>query len=336
MKFAKRIVACALIFIMLGCSCELNKAPDKPVDGTPIDSSSVSSNVSSQVSSSVSSSVLSSVSSEASSEPVSSQLPKVDYSSGTKMVAFTFDDGPSTKYTRKIVDKLNSYGGRGTFFVIGNLIGEVNGSNIKYAADNGCEIGIHAWSHEYNYSKCSEETYNREINKTAEVIRKYIPGYEITLMRPVGGAISSERIANNPYSVINWSVDSNDWKYKKQDQATAVDNIYNNIMEDIGDGDIILMHEIYDNSWAGFCKVVEELDRQGYQFVTVSELFGKEKLEPGKKYLKRQKNDSPAGNQAGNQNESLSESVQPSSNGNNENSSNNGSHNGNGNNENSI
>ena len=247
MKYAKRIAACALIFIMLGCSCELNKAPNKPVDGTPIDSSTSSADVSVEVSS------------EVSSEAVSSGLPKVDYSSGAKMVAFTFDDGPSTKYTRKIVDKLNSYGGRGTFFVIGNLIGEINGSNIKYAADNGCEIGIHAWSHEYNYSKCSEENYNREINKTADVIRKYIPDYDIKLMRPVGGAISSERVADSPYSVINWSVDSNDWRYKKQDEATAVDNIYNNIMQDIEDGDIILMHEIYENSYQAF-KIIMKKD----------------------------------------------------------------------------
>ena len=315
MKYAKRIAACALIFIMLGCSCELNTAPNKPVDGTPIDSSTSSANASAEVSS------------EVSSEAVSSGLPNVDYSSGAKMVAFTFDDGPSTKYTRKIVDKLNSYGGRGTFFVIGNLIGEINGSNIKYAADNGCEIGIHAWSHEYNYSKCSEENYNREINKTADVIRKYIPDYDIKLMRPVGGAISSERIDGSPYSVINWSVDSNDWRYKKQDEATAVDNIYNNIMQDIEDGDIILMHEIYDNSWAGFCKVIDELHAQGYQFVTVSELFAEEGLEPGKKYLKRKKPESPESSK----NESLAESFQPSGSGN---SSNNGNHFGNENNNN--
>ncbi len=325
MRYAKRIVACALLFVMLGCSCELNNAPSNPVDGTPLDSSSVSLEASSDMSSSASSEVSSNAS-------VSSQLPEINHDDGVKRVAFTFDDGPSTTYTRKIVDKLNSYGGRGTFFVIGNLIGEQNGANIKYAVDNGCEIGIHAWSHKYSYSKCSDETYNSEINKTADVIRKYIPGYDIKLMRPVGGNITDERVRNSPYAVINWSIDSNDWRYKKQDTDTAVKNIYDNVMYDIEDGDIILFHEIYSNSWAGFCKIVDELDEQGYEFVTVSELLGKDGLKPGKKYLRREKPKAPESSKP--TIETSSENASSKENGNNANSNNgnNGNNSNNGNN----
>ncbi|GEM_PF-1912007 len=218
--------------------------------------------------------------------PASSETPSSKPSSSErKYIAFTFDDGPSSSYTKKIVDKLSSYGGAGTFFVVGDRLGSTNGAAIKYAVDNGCEIGIHAYTHKYNYKNCSDEDYNDELSKTADAIHKYLPDYNITLMRPVGGSITSQRIASCPYSVINWNVDSNDWRYKGTGNKTKnVNTIYNNIISSVDDGDIILMHEIYENSYDALCKAVDKLYKDGYRFVTVTELIGKSNIKPGKLY----------------------------------------------------
>lgn len=202
-----------------------------------------------------------------------------------KYVAFTFDDGPSSTYTKKIVDKLASYNGRATFFVVGNLLNSKNGAAIQYAVQKGNEIGIHAYTHSYSYSKCSESTYKSELSKTADAIHKYLPNYNITLMRPVGGSISSSRAAACPYAVIKWNVDSNDWRYKKPaGSSDKINTIYNNTVKNVKNGDIILMHEIYKNSYEAFCKAADKLYNDGFRFVTVTELIGKSNIKPGKIY----------------------------------------------------
>ena len=206
-------------------------------------------------------------------------------SGGIKYVAFTFDDGPSSTYTKKIVDKLASYNGRATFFVVGNLLNSKNGAAIQYAVQKGNEIGIHAYTHSYSYSKCSESTYKSELSKTADAIHKYLPNYNITLMRPVGGSISSSRAAACPYAVIKWNVDSNDWRYKKPaGSSDKINTIYNNTVKNVKNGDIILMHEIYKNSYEAFCKAADKLYNNGFRFVTVTELIGKSNIKPGKIY----------------------------------------------------
>ncbi len=205
-----------------------------------------------------------------------------------KYIAFTFDDGPSNTYTKKIIDKFASYGGEATFFVIGNRINDTAGANLQYAVSKGCEIGIHAYTHKYNYSKCTDERYEEELSKTANAIHKYLPDYDIKLMRPVGGSITSDRVASSKYSVINWNVDSNDWRHKKPaGSSSKVNTIYNNIVKNIKDGDIVLMHEIYQNSYDALCKALDKLYDDGYRFVTVTELIGESNLKPGKKYSRR-------------------------------------------------
>ncbi len=193
-----------------------------------------------------------------------------------KRVAFTFDDGPHSTLTLKFAAKLDEYGGHGTWFVVGNRINEKTGEQLKTISDNGHEVAIHAYTHEYKFDRCSEDIYQSEMTKTAAAITKYI-AEEITLMRPVGGLITKERISASPYAIIMWSVDSNDWRYKKRDteeqRQANVDKIVQNVLKSVGDGDIILMHEIYQNSYEAFCILVEELDARGYEFVTVSELL---------------------------------------------------------------
>ena len=200
---------------------------------------------------------------------------------GKKYVAITFDDGPSAQYTTKIVDKLKEHNATATFFIVGNRVDEKTGAAIKYATDSGSEIAIHGYTHKYSYSKCSDEIYNEELSKTAEVIERYT-GKKPTMMRPIGGAITKDRAASCPYSVILWNVDSEDWKNKK---AGQVNTIVNNVMSDVADGKIILMHEIYKNSYEAFCIIIDKLYAQGYEVVSVTELIGKNNIKPGTKYF---------------------------------------------------
>lgn len=208
---------------------------------------------------------------------------------GKKRVAFTFDDGPHSTLTYKFVDKLKEYGASATFFVVGNRLGKSGGAAIKYAYENGCEIGEHSYTHEWYYSKCTDAEYFEDLQKTESAINKYIPA-TVTLMRPPGGNITKDRIASCPYAVVNWSVDSEDWRYKgRGDEATKqknIDIIVNNVMRQIGDGDIVLMHELYENSYEAFSIIIERLYAEGYEVVSVTELLGSS-LQAGKMYYSK-------------------------------------------------
>ena len=207
-------------------------------------------------------------------------------------VALTYDDGPSSITTKPIVDELNKYGYHATFFVVGNRVdytpGEDNGADaMVYAVENGNEIGIHGYTHQANYASCSNDTYEYEIYQTLQAIQNKLPGYEVRLMRPVGGSISSTRIAENEFAVINWSIDTLDWEYRRPaGDAEAIETIVNNALANVEDGDIILMHDIYNNTYEATVIILARLNEMGYNVVTVSELLGDE-LEPGRLYTQK-------------------------------------------------
>jgi len=211
---------------------------------------------------------------------------------GKKRVAITFDDGPHNVYTKRIVDELEKYGFHATFFVVGNRVdgGTYNGSSaLKYAYEKGNEIGIHGYTHKAYYNKCSDEVYDSELKNTEKAIKNVIKNADVRLMRPVGGHITSERVQQSKYSVILWNVDPEDWKYKyssgDSDEAAAqkVETIVSGVMENVSEGSIILMHDIYESTADAMCVILERLFEEGYEVVTVSELLGENRAS-GKKY----------------------------------------------------
>jgi peptidoglycan/xylan/chitin deacetylase (PgdA/CDA1 family) len=207
-------------------------------------------------------------------------------STGKKRVAITYDDGPHNVRTNAIVDELAKYGFNATFFVVGNRVDgkAYNGANaVKYAASKGNEIAIHAYTHNNYYDNCEKSVYNSELDKTYDAITDILPNAKVRLMRPVGGRITEERTADCDYAVIMWSVDSNDWKYKNDGQP-GVNTIVNNVMSQVKDGSIILMHDIYENTYLATKEILKQLNAQGYEVVTVSELLGSPKA--GVKYSK--------------------------------------------------
>ena len=206
--------------------------------------------------------------------------------SGVKRVALTFDDGPHNVRTKAIVDELAKYGFNATFFVVGNRVDGTayNGSSaLKYAASKGNEIAIHAYTHNLYYDTCTKSAFEDELDMTYDAIRAKVPNAKVKLMRPVGGRITSERTQNCDYAVIMWSVDSNDWKYKN-DGESGVETIVDNVMSQVEDGSIILMHDIYENTYLASMEILKQLNAQGYEVVTVSELLGNPRA--GVKYSK--------------------------------------------------
>ena len=229
-------------------------------------------------------------------EPESSAMqtePETEPPIPKKQVAITFDDGPSRQgLTQKLVDEFAKYGGKATFFVLGNLISPTTGEALSYAHEHGFEIGIHAYTHELYFDNCSETDFLNEINLTKQAIEKYIDT-EVTLLRAPGGRIPSTRAVLSGYPIINWSIDTRDWQYKSRSDAETirqnVNTIVENALKNIEDGDIILMHEIYTNSYEAVCIILQRLDEMGFEFVTVTELLGTENLKAGN-YIYSQNN----------------------------------------------
>ena len=222
--------------------------------------------------------------------PATTERETADPTAPKKRVALTFDDGPDDVNTKLLVDSLESYGFNATFFVVGTKLDgtKMDGSEIlKYVLDKGNEVGIHAYTNSTPYGDtCSDETYEAEISKTREAINNIVPDYEVRLMRPVQGIITDARVAACPYPVVLWSIDTYDWKYTERGTEKIkndnISTIVETVLTRIKEGDIVLMHEVHDNSYEAALIILEELYYSGYEVVTVSELLG-DKAEPGKK-----------------------------------------------------
>ena len=211
---------------------------------------------------------------------------------GGKRVALSYDDGPHAVQTVRIVDELNKYGFHATFFVVGNRVDgtEYNGADaLAYAVTAGNEIAIHGYTHRVTYDSCSEDVFRQEMNKTEQAIREVVPGYQGKLMRPVEGKITPQRVATCPYSVMMWSVDSEDWCNKyypgipDEEADRRVNTTVENVMKEVSEGDIILMHDIYESTYDATVLLLARLAEEGYEVVTVSELMG-DLLKPGTRY----------------------------------------------------
>jgi len=194
------------------------------------------------------------------------------------MVALTFDDGPSGKYGNRILDALEKHGARASFFVLGELI-DGNSANLKRACDIGCEIGNHSYDHP-NLTKLSADDVKSQINRTNELI-KNATGRPATLVRTPGGAVNATVKSAVGAPIISWSLDTVDWKSRNTDAVVKI------VLDNVRDGDIILMHEIYKTSAEAAEIIIPELIKRGYQLVTVSELMEARgvELQSGKVYF---------------------------------------------------
>lgn len=199
------------------------------------------------------------------------------------MVALTFDDGPS-QYTPDILDTLEKYESRATFFEVGNRIDRYPDTVLRISR-MGCEIGNHSYDHAL-LGNASAEKICTEISDTDAKIQA-ITGKKTTLLRPPYGGIGNSLRKNAGKPMILWSIDTLDWKYRNADA------VYQSVISHVKDGDIILMHDLYGSTRTAVQKIVPELRKRGYQLVTVSELarYKKVTLSAGKSYSQMRGND---------------------------------------------
>lgn len=179
-----------------------------------------------------------------------------------KVVALTFDDGPS-KYTEKIIEYLNKEGAVGTFFILGNKV-EIYKDTLTKSIEYGNELGNHSYNHKW-LTKLDTEDFLMQIDKTQSIIYETVH-YKPTIFRPTYGSLNNKIKNNITLDIVLWNVDTMDWKYK------SVDKIVTRATKNIKDGDIILMHDTYERTYKAVMKIVPILKEQGYQFVTISEL----------------------------------------------------------------
>ncbi|MBX9809507.1 polysaccharide deacetylase family protein [Candidatus Gracilibacteria bacterium] len=211
------------------------------------------------------------------SSEISNTLEPILYS--RKLIALTFDDGPSPKYTNYLLEILKSENVKATFFVLGSTASAYP-EIIKREKKEGHEIGSHGFSHSA-FTKLSTTDMNEELYKTDQAIYNAIGEYP-TLFRPPYGATSTGVMETIQMPAILWSIDSRDWK-----THSKIRNIHS--VDHAVDGDIIIMHDIHKESVESIPDIIKNLKSRGFEFVTISELLGinGENTQIGKKCIKK-------------------------------------------------
>lgn len=189
-------------------------------------------------------------------------LPEKVIDPNSKMVALTFDDGPS-QYTEKIIEILKENNCNATFFVLGNKVNIYSDVLIK-SLSYGNELGNHSYNHKW-LIKLEKEEILDQINKTQELIKEYT-GYTPKLIRPTYGSLNDTIKHITDLDIVLWNVDTLDWKYK------SANRIVKNATKNLKDGNIILMHDTHKQTLEALPKIIQIVKEQGYECVTVSEM----------------------------------------------------------------
>lgn len=193
------------------------------------------------------------------------------------MIALTFDDGPNPSSTNRILDVLAKYNSRATFFVVGNRLRNYP-ETLQRIVREQSEIGSHTYNHK-SLNLLTTKEIQKELAGVDDYLKELLNQDAATLRPPYGAVNDTVREAVNK-PMIYWSVDTEDWKSRNTDK------IVQHVLANVKDGDIILFHDLYDTTAAAIEILVPELIEQGYQIVTVSEMFQAKgiSLEPGKVY----------------------------------------------------
>ncbi len=195
---------------------------------------------------------------------------------GEKAIALTFDDGPSD-YTEELLDGLELYGARATFFVIGSKA-EKNPETVKRAHEDGHLIGNHTYSH-IDFYESSLTEIEEDIQKGSDVIEQ-ITGERPLFLRAPYGNVTFLQLKQLDCFFVHWSSSTLDW-FREEEEY-----IYKRIMKKAKDGAIILMHDTREVTVKAVLRAIPELQEQGYELVRVDELLSRngDKLKMGVPY----------------------------------------------------
>ena len=182
----------------------------------------------------------------------------------TKYVALTFDDGPSGKYTRKLLDGLYDRGVQATFLLCGYRMKDYPDLTQRIV-DEGHEIGYHGYTHK-NMQTMSRRDIARELEDSQTLLPE---GCRPVFLRPPGGCCSDavRQVAQvRNLAILGWSVDPRDWATH---DTAAIERA---VLKNVGDGDIVLLHDMSDSSVKAALDIVDVLLQKDYEIVTVSRL----------------------------------------------------------------
>ena len=189
-------------------------------------------------------------------------------------IALTFDDGPTPDITNKILDVLKREKVKATFFVIGQKVVR-QPQLIRRMSKEKHEIG----NHTYNHSKLTWINNRKiidELKKTSELIAS-LTGRSVNLFRPPHGALTGEKrqlVEERGYDIIMWSINADDFWHKKTGMRHP-DSIVRRVVTRLKGGDIILMHDNSQQIVKALPKIIKELKKKGFYFVTISQLIGR-------------------------------------------------------------
>lgn len=187
-----------------------------------------------------------------------------------KVVALTFDDGPHPKETDKVLDVLQKYNIKATFFIAGKHARWYTNPLIR-ASKEGHEIGNHTFTHP-DISNLNSAQIESEILECEKVLVE-ITGKKPTLFRPPFGSYRKEELEKiakkNNYKIVLWTtVDARDW------QNPPASKIASTIIDNAKNGDIILLHDYAtENTVEALDILIPQMQSKGFKFVTVSELI---------------------------------------------------------------
>lgn len=193
-------------------------------------------------------------------------------------MALTFDDGPSGRFTRQLLAGLDQRNVKATFLLCGYRMEQYPELTLQIH-NSGHEIGLHGYSHKCLGNSCKQDA-NEEIERSMALIPE---GCDVTFFRSPGGFCSDgvkAAAADWGLSLLKWSVDPKDWA------TTDADAVERQVIRQVKDGDIILLHDMSDSSVEAALVIVDELLEEGFRFVTVSQLAQMRgaALVPGEEY----------------------------------------------------
>src|SRR5947209_11729293 len=183
-------------------------------------------------------------------------------------IALTFDDGPSSKLTPKLLDLLAAHHIKATFFLIGENAAEYP-DLVAREAREGHEVANHSWSHP-NFNKMSDDGVRSQLRKTDDAIKAGMGGSPTLLRPPYGNITAHQKKWINQefgYKIVLWDVDPLDWR------RPGPNVVCNRIIKMARAGSIILAHDIHPGTIEAMPCVLSQLEAKGFKFVTVSELI---------------------------------------------------------------
>lgn len=195
-------------------------------------------------------------------------------------VALTFDDGPSGRFTRALLDGLKQRQVKATFLLCGYRLKDYP-KEAQRILQEGHEIGLHGYSHD-PMNKMTRRELEKELYDNAALLPQ---GSHPIFLRAPGGACSQtvrDTARDFGLGILNWSVDPRDWATRDAGAITAM------VLDNVRDGDVILLHDMTDSSVEATLEIIDRLKAQGFRFVTVTELARLKgvTVEPGKEYFR--------------------------------------------------